>query len=430
MAPGEDLSPRALGVAVPLFLMTAAFILAKTGRDALYLQEGGVYDLPQAYMAIAVLSVPTAFSMLGLMRRVGARRARILSGVMMSAALAVLYRMVRPGGGVWMTGFFAFVPLAFSVLFAVTWLLAADLLEGTPRAELGRPYAWIGAASILGGVAGGALARGLASFVEPRLFLLLAAGALAASVAATGAAQHRFPRRTGTPDAAVDQASASVSAMLRQPYPALLLAVGMAGSLVGVLVEFQLYLAAAASGADARANAAFFASVYLVLNGAALVLQVYVMPWLQRAVGIDGSLHVLPGALLSGAVALVATASVVARSVLRVAEGGLKASIHRVNWEQAYLPLRQADRAAAKVLVDGAGARIAEGIAALMLLIWLRFFVGGGSLAGHSAAWLNYALLASAVLWLLLIRALGRRLGSIGESCPDDLRPDVLLPDG
>jgi hypothetical protein len=155
----------------------------------------------------------------------------------------------------------------------VTWLLAADLLEGTPRAELGRPYAWIGAASILGGVAGGALARGLASFVEPRLFLLLAAGALAASVAATGAAQHRFPRRTGTPDAGVGQASASVPAMLRQPYPALLLAVGMAGSLVGVLVEFQLYLAAAASGADARANAAFFASVYLVLNGP---------PWCSR----------------------------------------------------------------------------------------------------------------------------------------------------
>jgi len=410
--------------------MTGAFILAKTGRDALYLQEGGVYDLPQAYMAIAVLSVPMAFLMLGLMRRLGARRARLWSGIVMSAALAVLYRVVRPGGGVLMTGFFAFVPLAFSVLFAVTWLLAADLLEGAPRAELGRAYAWIGAASILGGVAGGALARTLAPFVEPRLFLLLAAGALAASVATTAVTQRRFPRRGGAAQAVADEATTSVPSMLRQPYPALLLAVGMAGSLVGVLVEFQLYVAAAASGADARANAAFFASVYLVLNGAALLLQVYAMPWLQRAVGIDGSLHVLPGALLSGALALVATASLLARSVLRVAEGGLKASIHRVNWEQAYLPLRHADRAAAKVLVDGAGARIAEGIAAVILFIWLRLVVGGGPVAGHSAAWLNYALLAAALLWIFLTRALARRLGSVDERARGELRLDVPLPDG
>jgi hypothetical protein len=410
--------------------MTAAFILAKTGRDALYLQAGGVHDLPQAYMAIAVLSVPTAFLMLGLMRRLGARRTRVWSGIVISVALGVLHKAVRPGGGVLMTGVFAFVPLAFSVLFAVTWLLAADLLEGAPRAAMGRAYAWISAASILGGVAGGALAWGLAPFVEPRLFLLLAVGVLAASVAATAVTQRRFPRRSVATEAAVDVTSTSMPSMFRQPYPALLLAVGMAGSLVGVLVEFQLYVAAAASGADARASASFFAGVYLVLNGAALVLQVWAMPWLQRAVGIDGSLHVLPGALLSGALALVATASLLARSLLRVAEGGLKASIHRVNWEQAYLPLRHADRAAAKVLVDGAGARIAEGIAALMLFIWLRFVVGGGSLAGHSTAWLNYALLAAAVLWLLLTRALARRLGSVGEGAAGELRLDVPLPDG
>jgi ATP/ADP translocase len=142
------------------------------------------------------------------------------------------------------------------------------------------------------------------------------------------------------------------------------------------------------------------------------------MPWLQGAVESTAAFTCCRVRFSAAPWPSSPRASVLARSVLRVAEGGLKASIHRVNWEQAYLPLRQADRAAAKVLVDGAGARIAEGIAALMLLIWLRFFVGGGSLAGHSAAWLNYALLAAAVLWLLLIRALGRRLGSIRRVLP------------
>lgn len=349
---------RALHVALPIFSMTTAFFLAKTGRDALFFQGRGLLDLPAAYILMALLSVPVAFLVLGVMRGLGPRRARVVVPLAVAALLAAAAQVARPGGGWLMTGIFVFVPLAFGVLFSLFWLLAADLLEDAPSGSLAEAYGWIGAASIAGGMAGGALARWLAPRIEPARFLSLGALALVAAVAALVLAQRRFPPRRFTAPAGPSRPQeVDLGAVLRQPYGALLLATGMTASLVGMLVDFQFYLAAATSGADARANARFFGSVYLFLNTIALVAQLTLLPRLQRRIGVQGSLLVLPLALLGGSAGALATASLLAPTLLRIAEGGLRSSIHRVNWEQAFLLLTRAQRASAKLLVDGAGAR-------------------------------------------------------------------------
>lgn len=335
-----------------------------------------------------------------------------------------------------------FVPLAFSVLFSVTWLLVADLLDGAGRDTLARAYGRVGAASILGGMAGGALARLLAPLLEPRALLWIGAGSLLVAALVIALAQARFPlRRTraaqetrSAPDPPVTTpVDVPATLVLGQGYARLLLAVGMLGSLVGVLVEFQLYLSAATAGGDARANAAFFANIYLVVNAAALVVQLWLLPVLQRAIGVHGALHVLPAALLGGAAALLTSTSSMARALLRVTEGGLKASIHRVSWEQAYLPLAEPQRAVAKVLVDGAGARVAEGLAALLLWAWLRLWVGDGPLVGRSVAWLGWLLLLATLAWVALTRVLARGLRAATRPLPDgqstDWRLAVPLPD-
>ncbi len=63
--------------------------------------------------------------------------------------------------------------------------------------------------------------------------------------------------------------------------------------------------------------------------------------------------------------------TVLSRAILRVTEGGVKASIHRSIWEQVFLPIGQQTRDMAKVIVDGLFARMSEGVAALGLYIWL-----------------------------------------------------------
>ena len=424
-----EIRSRALHVALAIGAMTTAFFLTKTGRDALFFQGRGLVDLPAAYIAMALLALPVAFLMLGAMRRLGPRLARVVTPLGFAALLAAAAPLARPGGGLRMTALFVLVPLSFGVLFSLFWLLAADLLDEAPRGPLGEAYGWIGAASIAGGVAGSALARLLASRIEPAHFLTLGAVALVVAVGAVAVAQRRFPaHRLSEAGGPARPGDVDLAGVLRQPYGGLLLATGMTASLVGMLVEFQFYLAAATSGASGRANARFFGGVYLLLNTIALVAQLALLPRLQRRVGVHGSLLVLPLALLSGSAGLLATAWLLGPSLLRIAEGGLRSSVHRVSWEQAYLPLTPAQRASAKLLVDGAGARVAEGIAALVMLVWLRVAVGEQGLEGRDASFFAWLLLAATLAWVLLTLRLGRSL-DLSPAPADEARLDIPLPE-
>lgn len=467
--PTPSLDPRVLRVlatrthlmAATMLVVTATFIIAKTGRDALYFANGGILDLPRAYIGIALLSLPVAFGALALMRTIGPRRARVVAPLALAAMLARFAVTAHPAGGAGMTGFFMVVTLAFGALFSMIWLLAADLFQGAPAERLARAYREIGAASILGGVVGGAIARALAPHVEPQQLVLLAAGLLLVAAVGMAAIQGRcapgglrrvqatvrghaapaevapeVPLETlpvdGTRMPAVAPARmkwAGAGHVLRDRYTTRLLVVGMLAAAVGVLIEFQFYLTIAALGRGGRNQAGLFANAYLLLNGLALALQFWVLPWLQRTVGPRGALLVLPGVLLGGGVALLASASVALRAALRVTEGGLKSSIHRTSWEQAFLPFDPGRRPLAKLIVDGGGAHAAEGLTAGVLLLWMRDGTEAAQLA-RSGVLLAIGVVVCAGLWLRATMGI-RADNDAPSSPPDGLFPAMapLLPD-
>jgi hypothetical protein len=92
-------------------------------------------------------------------------------------------------------------------------------------------------------------------------------------------------------------------------------------------------------------------------------------------------------------------------------EGGLRSSVHRTSWEQAYLTIDRPQRAQTKLIVDGMAGRLAEGAIALVLFAWLRLVIGGRPLAGQDGAWISYLLLAASLAWVGLTGALGARAG-------------------
>jgi AAA family ATP:ADP antiporter len=403
---------RASFVASAIFFLAAGLVLAKTGRDALFVQGRGLFDLPKGYIGIAALSGPLAFAVLSLLKACGARAVRILLPLATALSLVAFSAVVRPGGGPLMTFFFMFVPLIWGVIFSVSWLLASDLLDGAGREDTARGYSLIGGAAILGGVAAGGLARLAAAHVEPRAFLWFAALALALGAAIMAVAQRRYPpemtRAEG--EGGENERDSGGRSPLSSHYTRALVAVGMAAALVGVLVEFQFYLAAAVSGGSGRDKAGFFASFYLVLNLAALVVQIWVLPRVLNRVGVGGALLVVPLALVGGAAGLAASASLLVASAVRVTEGGLKSSIHRASWEQAYLCVSPAQRTRTKILVDGMAVRLAEGLAALGLLLWLHLAVADSGLEGTSRLLISTALLLAALVWVVSTRNLARAI--------------------
>ncbi|MEW6322286.1 MAG: hypothetical protein AB1635_14500 [Acidobacteriota bacterium] len=376
-----------------LFLMTAAFVVSKAARDALYFSVGGLHDLPLAYLGMAGLALPVALATLAAMRIVGAGRVRVLAPAACAVGLAALSVVVRPGGGLVMTAVFLAIPLAFGVLLSLAWLLTADLLAGAPAEALPTAYARVGAASLAGGVAGALLARLTSAMLAPSHFFLAAAAALMAVAVLLAWTERTYPSRC-VPAAGAARGSAMPLAVFAHPRVRLIALMAMSAALAGVLIEFLFYAAASRRAGGGASAIAIFADLYLGVNLIALLTQLAVMPPLQRALGAGGVLLILPAVV--GALAPAAFLVAALRSVLRVAEGGLKASVHRVAWEQVFAFVEPVHRSPAKLLADGTATRMGEALAALVILTGMR--AGGGTATAET--WASALLVVCGLAWV------------------------------
>jgi len=427
MGPSErTMKSRAWYPILTVGVSMVGFIAIKTGRDAVFFSSGGLKQLPLAYIFIAIASVPAAMMHLKAIEWWGARKVR--TGVFLVAALTFVCfaPFVDPKHRALMLGLFVLVPSLFAAVFAGAWLLAGDLLEGADSHITRWAYTRIGAASILGGMIGGFLAKGLSVFLAPRF--LVASGAAMLVIAAWLSSQahkkHPVEHFASTSSKKAENPNSMLGApsreLIKQPYVLALFGISALAALVALYIDFQFY---AMATIDGKNQAQFFANFYILLNAASLGLQLIVTPWLQSRFGVGGALMVFPTVLfgITGVVSF--TTTILSRAVLRVTEGGLKASIHRSTWEQAFLPINGEKRAMAKTLVDGAVARISEGIGAAVLSVWLKSLKT--SLTASQLAWISWVILGAILLWVIFTKYLVR-IGCKDIHPGDDL---IRLPD-
>ncbi|HEX7230015.1 MAG TPA: Npt1/Npt2 family nucleotide transporter [Candidatus Binatia bacterium] len=397
---------RTFLLAFTLGLTTLAFIIAKTGRDALFFQgSGGLLQLPLIYINIAAASLPLALIFVKAMKTWGARPARV--GILSIAAgvMAAAAPFLRPGDNTLLLIVFMFIPAVFGVVFASLWLLASDIFETTEKKAAARAFSKIGAGTLAGGMLGGLISKALAAHVDAKWLILLGAAVIAAVIALVAYIHNRFPTNIVAKKPDEKEKRAAFLAPLKNNYSLTLAAISMTGALAGLLIDFQFYAAAASANMGSKGNASFFANFYILLNFSSLLLQLFATPKIQDKVGLRGGLMVLPIALIGGASFVTAAATALSRSVLRVTEGGLRSSVHRSIWEQAFIPLDSSERSSVKIAVDGIAARIAEAIGAVAILLWLRQVAIGGSIPMPlNTNWLGWATLATVAVWLFITR--------------------------
>jgi hypothetical protein len=392
--------------ACSLGLLTAALIVAKTGRDALFFQGQGIFQLPVATMMIAAASLPLAMIFVKAMKTWGARPARIGVMIFAAAVLALSAPFLQAGESSLLFSIFIFIPSIFGVMFASLWLLASDLFEHTDRPVAARAFGRMAASSLGGGMLGGFIAKALVPIIEPRWLILLGALMIAGAIGLIVSTHRRFPTNivTKTPP---EPSRFVYLKPLANPYARALLLIAMFGALAGLLIDVQFYISAASAGMGAKGNANFFANFYIMLNFSSLLLQLFVAPRIQHKIGIRGGLMVLPFALVGGASFASAAATAFSLSVLRVTEGGLRSSIHRSIWEQAFIPVDAGERSVVKLAVDGIAARIAEGLAAAGLYWWIQRVAPGGVVTMPlNTTWMAWTTLATVIVWLLITQRL------------------------
>ncbi|MDA2930793.1 hypothetical protein MYX84_12760 [Acidobacteria bacterium AH-259-O06] len=412
------------------------FICIKTARDAIFFSQGGLWQLPVAYIWIALVSIPAGMLHLTAIKRWGARRTRmrvfLLTGVIFFSFVPFVDLQHRTA----MMAMFIVTPVIFAGVFAGAWLLAGDLLEGAGPEVTRWAYSRIGAGSMLGGILAGILARLLSPIFSPKALVAVGALTLLGASWLVSHAHRSSPawsRSSTVPNSnsdnkqgksrashLVSQSSESAAQLVKEPYIAGLIGVSALAALATLFIDFQFYAVVTFSG---NTNTEFFGSFYAVLNTASLFLQLLVAPWLQSRFGLGRTLMVLPLALLGGVGLAAYGTTLISRSILKLTESGLKASIHRSVWEQVFLPIRRGQREITKMLVDGLSARISEGIGAAVLYIWLWHF----SDTGHNpdVSWTFWIIIAVVVSWIALVFYLNKR----GCSQIDAVETVLRLPD-
>jgi ATP/ADP translocase len=393
--------------AAALGLTTLAFIVAKTGRDALFFQgSGGLVQLPLIYINIGGASLPLALIFVKAMKIWGARPARLGVMTLAAAVMAIAAPFLQPGDNKLLLATFMFIPAIFGLVFASLWLLASDIFEQTEKNVAARAFSKIGAATLAGGMSGGLIAKGLAPYLDAKWLILLAALVIFVVVLLVHHIHHLFPTNVVTKKDEGKKKPGFLSP-LSNKYALILLLISMTGALSGLLIDFQFYAAAAGASMGSKGNANFFANFYILLNFSSLLLQLFATPKIQDKIGLRGGLMVLPFALVGGVTFATAAATAFSRSLLRVTEGGLRSSVHRSIWEQAFIPVDSAERSSVKIAVDGIAARIAEAIGAVAILLWLKQVVPDGVIKMPlDTRWMSWLLLITVAAWLLVTQKL------------------------
>jgi ATP/ADP translocase len=397
---------RTLLPAFSLGFTTLAFIVAKTGRDALFFQGGGgLLQLPLVYINIGAASLPLALIFVKAMKIWGARPARVGVFLLAAGVMAAAAPFLEPGDNPLLLAVFMFIPAIFGLLFASLWLLASDIFEKTEKREAARAFSRIGAGTLAGGMAGGLIAKGLAPYLDPKWLIFLGALIIFGVASLISHIHSRFA--TNIVAKKDGDRKAGLLTPLTNKYSLTLLLIAMTGALAGLLIDFQFYAAAASANMGSKGNTSFFANFYILLNFMSLLLQLFATPRIQDRVGLRGGLMVLPVALIGAASFATAAATALSRSVLRVTEGGLRSSVHRSIWEQAFIPLDSTERSAVKLAVDGIGARIAEIAGAVAILLWLKQAASQGELPMPlDTSWLVWLTLATVAIWLVITQKL------------------------
>jgi ATP/ADP translocase len=327
--------------------------------------------------------------------------------VIAAAVLAVAAPFLRPGDNPLLLAIFMFIPATFALLFASLWLLASDIFDKAAKSEAARAFSRIGAGTLSGGMAGGLIAKALAPYLEPRWLIFLAALVLLGAITLIQHIHRRFSSNIAGKKTDEKKGKGGFLRPLADRYALTLVFIAMTGALAGLLIDFQFYAAAAGANMGMKGNTSFFANFYILLNFSSLLLQLFATPKIQDRVGLRGGLMVLPLALIGGATFVTAAATALSRSVLRVTEGGLRSSVYRSIWEQAFLPVDASERSGVKIIVDGVAARIAEALGAIGLLLWLKQVAREGSMPmALDMRWITWIILVTVTVWLYVTQRL------------------------
>ena len=369
----------AAGAFLVLFGILTAHTLLETARDALFLARLPASQLPWVYLAMAGVAVALAELPWKAPRRLTAADTLALL-LLACAAVTFGFWLLGTWHSPWtLRALYVWTGLLGTLAALQFWLVMSELYTIT---QAKRVYRFIATGSLLGAVAGAGFARVLSAQGPPQQLVLASALVLAATsfgplLLRGSDAPAAAPLRRGVLD--------TVQMLRTNPYVSRLAGLVLISTVALTLADY-VFKSTVARNVPSEELAGFFATVYVFLNAAALAVQLLLMGWLFRVVGLHRALWVLPVLVFVGASGLALGGGLVAALILKGADGSLRHSLHRTSTELLFVPIPDGVRHRAKPLIDVVGQRGGQALASVLILAEVSLHRGDAVLAAGAAA--------------------------------------------
>ncbi len=345
-------------------LMIGHQVAGKATRDALFLSEFDITQLPKAVVVAAILSMLAVLSMSRLLARFGPHPLVPLTFAVSAVAFVLEWFLfgIHPGAAVGLL--YLHMAVFGAILISGFWSVVNERFDPhAARHTIGR----VAAAASLGGLLGGVLAERVTALADLRTMYLVLAALHMACVAAVMA----IGGRAGGPEPAASSSRSGLQLLVRDSYMRRMAILIALVALMAALLDYVLKAQASARYDRPEELMAFFASFYAVLGLASFGLQSLVGSRILERISPGRVLAALPLLVLAtGTVALTA----LGLGTAAIARGGhalLANSLFRSAFELLYTPVPTQHKRPTKTIIDVAADRFGDMVGGGLVLLIL-----------------------------------------------------------
>ncbi len=350
------------------FLAMTSYYIAKSVRNATFVQRVGADNLDFVYILTAVFVTGVMVVYSRWVDRVKQTTLLQATFVFMVASLVAFWQLMQGGSSVVTSGaFYLFVKLYGLLVVSQFWLVG-NVLFTTRQAK--RLFGPIGVGLILGAIAGGTIVDRTVAAVGTENLLAVAAGVMVLC-ALTVAALHGRIREGGAASGSLLEDISSDALQLLKGSDHLRTIAWILGLtiVVSTLIDWQVNAAVEAFIPSEDAKTAFWGQFFVLQNVASVAVQLLATGFVLRKFGVGVAMLALPAGLLVATVGVLAAPVLLTAALAKGTEGALRYSLDQSTRELLYLPVPTEVKYKAKPLIDLAVYRGGTGAAGLLLLL-------------------------------------------------------------
>jgi MFS family permease len=347
--------------------MIAQQVAGKATRDALFLSNFDVTNLPKIVIAAAIASMTGVLIMSRLLTRYSP--VTLVPGVFGLSAVLFLgeWLLLAYQPGIVSIILYLHMAVFGAILISGFWSIINERFD--PHSAKQR-VARIAAAAAFGGVIGGVLAERVAALLDVRTMLLVLSGLHGICLGAV--------RRIGTPTRVIQtdhdvKTRSAFTVIVNTRYLQWMAALMVLVAVMAALVDYAFKAEASARYQDSESLVAFFATFYAAVGLLGFVLQTLLGRRILQHFGIGATIAILPVVIAVFGSIGAALTQLWSMVLLRGSHAVFVNSFFRSAFELLYTPLPPHKKRSTKSIIDVASDRLGDmiGSGAILLLLFL-----------------------------------------------------------